>query len=200
MIKKLHPVQEKLLSLLKNTYDNPLTVRELQEELKLSSPSLVQYHIVQLEKLGYLHRNPSNPRDYQISDSGPEKLVTYLNLYGMAQCGPRGLFLDGNPVSKIPISSRILKFPSNQAFMVKANGDSMYPKINSGDLVIAKKSDTAENGDIVVCVNNGEVLIKKISLGENIILVSLNPKVEPFIAADDFKIEGVVKSVLSYSL
>ncbi|MFA5749743.1 MAG: ArsR family transcriptional regulator, partial [Candidatus Shapirobacteria bacterium] len=97
-MKNISPVQQKLLSTLKNNINNPLTVRELQEDLDLSSPSLVQHHIVQLEKLGYLKRNPTNPRDYQIVSDGPEKLITYLNLYGLAQCGPKGSLLDGDPI------------------------------------------------------------------------------------------------------
>lgn len=194
-------IQQKLLSVLKDNLDNPLTVRELQEELKLSSPSLVQHHIIQLEKLGWLKRNPSNPRDYQVVVGEAEKLITYLNLYGMAQCGPKGSFLDGNPIEKIPISSKLLSFPTDQAFMVKAKGDSMTPKIHNGDLVIAQKSDNANNGDIVVCVNDGEVLIKKIKKDDKTILISLNSdEYEPFIASSDFRIEGIVKSVLSYSL
>ncbi|MBP6989322.1 peptidase S24 [Candidatus Shapirobacteria bacterium] len=199
-MKKLSTTQEKLLLLLKKTIDNPYTVRELQEELNLSSTSLVQHHIVQLEKKGYLHRNPANPKDYQVLDGEPEKLITYVNLFGMAQCGPKGSFLDGNPIDRVPISSRLLKFPSNQAFMVKAKGDSMTPKINNGDLVIAQKSNTANTGEIVVCVNDGEVLIKKVLLGKETILVSLNQKYEPFLASANFKIEGIVRSVLSYSL
>lgn len=199
-MRKLHPVQEKLLSLLKNNYDDPLTVRELQSELGLSTPSLVQYHINQLEKLGYLHRDSSNPRNYQVASDGPEKLITYLNLYGMAQCGPKGSCLDGNPIDRIPISSRLLKFPSEQAFMVKAKGDSMAPKINAGDLVIARRGIEPKNGDIVVCVNDGEVLIKKLQLDGEKILISLNPEYKTFVASKDFKVEGVVKSILSYSL
>jgi len=83
--------------------------------------------------------------------------------------------------------------------MVKAKGDSMLPKINDSDLVIARKTNDAESGDIVVCVNNGEILIKKIQRGrKEIILVSLNVTYEPFVASDDFKVEGIVRGVLSY--
>lgn len=201
-MKNISPIQEKLLSVLKNNIDNPLTIRELQDELDLSSPSLVHHHIVQLEKKGFLKRNPSNPKDYQVVSEGPEKLITYLNLYGLAQCGPKGLCLEGDPIDRIPISSKLLSFRSDQAFMVKANGDSMSPKINNGDLVIVQKKKMANDGDIVVCVNNGEALIKKIKKDTNkTILISLNSeKYEPFIASDDFRIEGLVKGVLSYSI
>ena len=168
-MKKLHPAQQRLIDLLKENIDDPLTIRELQDELALSSPSLVYHHIQQLEKKGYLRRNPLNPKDYQILADSPEKQVTYLNLYGLAQCGPNGSIFDGNPIERIPISSKILGFPSSEAFMVKAKGDSMAPRINEKDLVVARKTNDAENGDVVVCVNNGETLIKKIQKGNELI-------------------------------
>jgi len=201
-MKALHKVQKQLLESLKKNIDDPLTIRELQEELGISSPSVVHHHIQQLEKKGYLRRNPSNPRDYQVLSDSPDKKVSYLNLYGLAQCGPAGSVLDGHPVDRVPISSKILGFSAADAFMVKARGDSMSPRINEGDLVIAKKTNTANNSDIVVCVNDRDALIKRIKKqGDNIILTSINQKYDPFIASTDyFKIEGVVKSVLSYSI
>jgi repressor LexA len=198
---KLHPTQEKLLQLLRDNITDPLTIRELQEELNLSTPSLVHHHIQQLEKKGYLRRNPSNPQDYQVMADSPEKKIAYLNMYGMAQCGPNGSILTGDPIERIPLSTQIIGFQSEDAFMVKARGNSMAPKINEGDLVIAKKAHDAPNGSIVVCVNNGEALIKKIQKqNDKIILVSLNSAYDPFIASEDFKIEGVVKGFLSYRI
>lgn len=195
---KLHPAQRCLLDILKNNIDDPLTIREIQEELKLSSPSLVFHHIQQLEKKGYLRRNPLNPRDYQILADEPEKKITYLNMYGLAHCGPKGSILEGNPIERVPIASKILGFSSEEAFMVKAKGNSMAPKINDKDLVIARKTNDAENGSIVVCVNDGEALIKKIQKGRQIILISLNPEYEPFVASKNFRIEGVVRGIYSY--
>jgi len=198
-MKELHATQKKLLELLRLNMDSPLTIRELQESLDVSSPSVVHHHIKQLEKNGYLKRNPQNTKDYIITDL-PERAVVYINQYGLAQCGPDGSILDGTPTDRIPIASRLLKFPSDEAFLVEAKGDSMEPKIKSGDLVIARKQKHAENGDIVICVNNTETLIKKyVSENQIIILHSLNnSKYHPFIAADDFRIEGIVKNVLQY--
>ena len=193
----LHPVQKRLFDLLSQHIDEPLTVRELQEEIDASSTSVVAHHISQLERKGYLKRNPNDPRDYILLD-GPEKQVAYLNMYGLAQCGPKGSILDGAPVDKIPISTRLLTFPSSEGFLVKARGDSMVPRINEGDIVIAQKLSDADNGSIVVCVNQGEALIKKIRKEKNgIILTSLNTAYEPFLAAKDFRIEGVVRGVVS---
>lgn len=196
----LHSAQQSLLNLLKKHIDDPLTIREMQDELGVSSTSLVYHHIQQLEKRGYLRRNPSNPQDYHILTDAPDKRITYVNMYGLAHCGPRGSVLDGNPVERVPIASRILGFPADEAFMVKAKGDSMSPKINDKDLVVVRRSNTAKDGNIVVCVNKGEVLIKKIQKDQKIILSSLNPKYPPFVADDDFRIEGVVRGVYSYDL
>lgn len=199
-MKELHPAQKKLLDILRKNIDEPLTIRRIQNIMEVSSPSVVQHHIQQLEKKGYLRRNPLNPKDYQILAESPDKQVTYLNLYGFAQCGPNGSIFDGDVIERVPISSKILGFPSSEAFMVRAKGDSMTPRINEKDLVIARKANNADNGSVVVCVNSGETLIKKIQKGKEIILISLNPKYQPFVASDDFRVEGVVKGVYSYQV
>lgn len=197
-MKKLHPTQKKLINLLRETVEDPMTIRELQEELNLSSTSVVAHHINQLEKKGYLKRDPNNPRNYQVLSDSPEKIITYLNLYGLAHCGPNGSILDGDPIERIPISSRIITFPVREAFMIKAKGDSMEPKICEGDLVIARKADVADSGSIVVCVNDGEAIIKKMQIDDGkTILLSLNSKYPPFVAAEDFRVEGEVRGIIT---
>ncbi len=194
---RLHKAQEKLIEILSKNMDEPLTVRELQDLIGASSTSVVVHHMSQLEKKGYLKKNPNNSRDYQILKR-PDKEIAYLNLYGLAACGPEGSILDGNPIDRIPVSTKLLSFPASKAFMVKAKGDSMLPKINPGDFVVVEKSNKAENGVTALCVNDGQVLIKKINLqNKKVILVSLNTEFEPFIAADDFRVEGIIRGVIS---
>jgi repressor LexA len=194
---QLHPLQKKLLVLLANNTDMLLTIREMQDELGASSTSVVAHHLNQLEKKGYLKRNPYNPRDFQIL-KGPEKQVVYLNLYGLVHCGPNGTILDDNPIERIPISTRLLSFPAVEGFLVKAKGDSMAPKINEGDLVIVRNISDVDSGRVVVCVNNGEAIIKKIQKEkQGNILISLNSKYPPFLAAEDFRVVGEVRGVIS---
>lgn len=200
--KNLHPLQGKLLNLLAKNTDDPLTIREMKETLGVSSTSVIAHHLFQLEKKGYLKKNPYNPRDYQILKGFPEKQIAYLNLYGLAHCGPSGSVLDGDPIERIPVPTRFLTFPSTNGFMVKAKGDSMMPKINDGDLIIAEKTKSVGNGKLAVCVNNGEALIKTIQKEkadgtEKVILISLNPAYVPFLASEDFKIEGEVRGVIT---
>jgi len=198
-MKNLHPTQEGLLNILKRTIDEPLTIQELTDELGISSKSVTYHHIEQLEKKGYLKRNPQNPRDYQLLKE-PEKPIVYINKYGLAQCGKGESMLDGSPVERIPIASKLIKFPAKDAFIVEAKGDSMEPEIHPGDLIIAKKQKTANNNEMVVCINNGSPMIKKFFRGKgNIMLISINEdKHPPIIAENDFRIEGVVKNIIHY--
>lgn len=195
----LHPAQSKLLELLTANSMEPLTIRELQERLGASSTSVVVHHISQLEKKGYLKRNPYNPRVYHVVEHGPEAEVAHVNLYGMARCGPGGSILDGDPIDRVPIAARLLSFPASEAFMMKAKGASMLPRIQEGDLVIARKTSIAQDGKVFVCINNEECLIKLVRLIDGrVFLESFNRDAFPiFAAGDDFRVEGEVRHVMS---
>lgn len=199
---ELHRNQISLLRLLEQNIENPLSIRQIQDLLDFSSPSVVSYHIKQLEKKGYLKRNPHNPKDYQIFLT-PEKEVVVLNQYGNAQCGPSGSILDGNPVDKIPIASKLLRFSANEAFIVSAKGDSMEPRIHEGDLLISQKHSSPNDGDIIVCVLDKEVLIKRFFHQANrITLISINNDKYPPIPVsenDYFKVEGIVRNIIKYN-
>lgn len=196
--KRLHKVQEQLLELLTTNADKLFTIREMQALLNISSTSGVVRHLVQLEKRGYLKRNPYNSRDYTVLGQSPEKEIAWLNLYGLAQCGQPGMILGNQPIDRIPIASRLLSFPSAEAFLVRAKGDSMAPRIKEGDYVICRQTKTLDNGMLAICVNNGEALIKKVQKdGASTILISMNPTHLPFLAASDFRIVGEVKGVIA---
>jgi repressor LexA len=201
-MKKLHVKQTEILRILKDNRDNPLTIKKLSEEAQIESPGVLYHHLNQLEKKGYLKRNPNNSKDYFVVDS-PENSVVYVGKYGLAQCGPNGSILEGDPISFIPIASSLIRFPVSDAFIVEAQGDSMEPKIKEGDIIIAKKQQSAENGEIVVCVFKLEALIKRFSkIDRTILLVSLNQdKYPPLLVTSetDLKIEGIVKNILNYN-
>lgn len=178
--------------------EEPLSYRDLAREVDVASTNTIAYHLRLLEKKGYLKRDPVNPHGYAVLIK-PETGVAYLNLYGLAHCGPRGSLLDGHPIDRLPVAARMIPFSVADAFLVKAKGNSMEPRIYDGDIVVAKKQNIAETGDLVVCVNQGESLIKKIKREKHgIILSSLNTKYEPFLASkEDFRIEGTVKAIIS---
>ena len=196
----LHPKQIKLLQLLKDNIDTPLTMSALSEEAEIYSPGVLYHHIRQLEKKGYLKRNRDNPKDYNILDS-PEKSIVYINKYGLAQCGPNGSLLSGNVIDRIPIASSLLRFPASLAFIVEAKGDSMEPKITNGDIIIAKRQNIAEHGDLIVCIYNEKVLIKQfLHIAKRFVLNSLNDKYKliEVLPGNGLKIEGIVKNIIHY--
>lgn len=196
-MKSLSEIQTKILSILEENMDNPLTFREIQDLIGASSVNLVQHHIKQLEKKGHLKRNPSNPRDYTIFDSK----IAYINVYGEASCGPSGSVLDGEPELRVPISVGLLNTPPGETFFVRAIGDSMKPRIYPGDMVIARMTNYANDGDVVVCVNNGFTIIKQLRKTEKgWLLVSFNGQYEPFEPSEDFYVYGKVEGILTYNI
>lgn len=201
-MKRLHEKQKKLLELLLKNQADPLSIREIQEMLSISSTSVVAHHLKQLERKGYIFRDPSNPRDYKIISDPNDSEIGYVNVYGMAQCGPNGTILDGHPLERLPFAKKLITFPLEQVFIVAAKGDSMQPKIKERDLVVAKMQSGADSGALIVGVHNSKVLIKQYHLTrDGIILTSFNPKYQPIrvVNEEDLIIEGVVKSVISYS-
>ena len=66
-------------------------------------------------------------------------------------------------------------------FGLKVRGDSMAPRIQSGDIVIVRKQETAESGDIcVIMVNGFDATLKQIKRDYNgISLVPFNPDYKP---------------------
>lgn len=73
-------------------------------------------------------------------------------------------------------------------FALQIKGDSMSPNLLEGDIVIVKRQNTVESGDIaIVLVNGAEATVKKVKINENgIMLVAYNTEVyEPHAYTND---------------
>ena len=68
------------------------------------------------------------------------------------------------------------KYGSGDYFCLQVKGDSMSPKIDNGDIVLCKKQDSVENGDLaIVIVDDEEGMIKQVEYGDDSIkLISFN--------------------------
>ena len=153
-----------------------------------------------------------------------EMLANFLNIYKsdlIEEHGRTDMF--GNPVVNIPILG-IVKAgydylaqenwigtididkklaDSGEFFALKVHGDSMFPVLIESDIVIIKKQNDFENGDLVVAIVNGdESTIKKGKKNDNSILLQpLNTNYEPLIFTyDEMKtipvtIVGIVKQL-----
>ena len=102
-----------------------------------------------------------------------------------------------NEVSRVPLPNNIEK--NGEYFGLKVQGDSMIDAgISEGDTVIVKKTDTAENGKIVVAlIDDHEAMLKRIRRkGKTIALESANKNYETKIFGPDrVKVQGVLVSL-----
>jgi len=102
-----------------------------------------------------------------------------------------------NEVTRIPLPENIEK--NGEFFGLKVQGDSMIEAgINDGDTVIVKKTDTAENGKIVVAlIDDQEAMLKRIRRkGKTVALESANRNYETKIFGPDrVKVQGILVSL-----
>ena len=102
-----------------------------------------------------------------------------------------------NEVSRIPLPSNLEK--NGEYFGLKIQGDSMIDAgINEGDTVILKKTDTADNGKIVVAlIDDHEAMLKRIRRkGKTVALESANKNYETKIFGPDrVKVQGILVSL-----
>lgn len=70
---------------------------------------------------------------------------------------------------------------TGEFFGLRIKGASMEPRMRDGDVVIVRKQDTAETGDtVVVLVNGDSATVKKIKAGpDGISLIPTNPAYDP---------------------
>ena len=102
-----------------------------------------------------------------------------------------------NEVSRIPLPENIEK--KGEYFGLKVQGDAMIEAgINDGDTVVIKKTDTADNGKIVVAlIDDHEAMLKTIrKKGKTGALESANKNYETKnIGPDRVKVQGVLVSL-----
>ena len=102
-----------------------------------------------------------------------------------------------NEVSRIPLPANIER--DGEFFGLKVQGDSMIEAgINDGDTVIVKKTDTADNGKIVVAlIDDHEAMLKRIRRkGKTVALESANRNYETKIFGPDrVKVQGILVSL-----
>lgn len=161
--------------------------REVMEACNLTSLSLVSRYLDLLQTRGQIKKNPLGGIEMSINLSS----TTFAPLVGQVRCGAP-IFAQENYQSICSLPSEI--FGKGELFMLSAIGDSMKDAgINEGDILVVRKSDYAENGQIVVALIDDEATVKRFKKTSNkIILHPENSKYQD-ILLDDVKILGVVQ-------
>jgi repressor LexA len=182
----------------------PPTVREIGDAVGLASPSTVHAHLANLERAGLLKRDPTKPRALELSGRVPreaprrEEARRTLPLVGeIAAGGP--LLAEDNIEEYLAVPELIERRGAD--FLLRVKGDSMIEAgILDGDVVVVKRQQSAENGDVVVALAGAdetadEATVKRF-FRENgrIRLQPENAALEP-IYADHVEIIGKVTGV-----
>ncbi len=114
-----------------------------------------------------------------------------------------GALAENEIVDYIPV---VIENPCDvkDTIAIKVTGDSMYPKIEDGDIIIVRKQESVDSGDIaVLLLDDNEGLVKRVVYGDTWIeLHSINPeyKTRRFDEADVLRLRVVGKVIGSYKV
>ena len=152
--------QQEILDFLVDYVDRqgyPPTVREIGEAVGLASPSTVHAHLANLERAGFLRRDPTKPRALELLTGGRKRSaaaevpgVERLPLVGEIAAG-RPLLAEENIEEHVAVPELLAHGGAD--FLLRVKGDSMVNAgILDGDLVVVRRQDTARDGEIVVAL------------------------------------------------
>ncbi|MDP9496077.1 MAG: transcriptional repressor LexA [Actinomycetota bacterium] len=169
--------QRKVLEVIRESIDRrgyPPTVREIGEAVGLTSTSSVSHQLVTLQKKGFLRRDPSRPRAVDVrlpaepplsADTADDAVAraakpqpTYVPVLGRIAAG--GPVLAEQAVEDVfPLPRELVG--TGTLFLLRVVGDSMVEAaIADGDWVVVRQQPTADNGDIVAAMIDGEATVK----------------------------------------
>jgi repressor LexA len=182
----------------------PPSVREIAEAVGLVSPSSVAYQLKELEKKGYLRRDPNRPRAVDVRPPGEladEEAIraqrptpAYVPMVGRIAAG--GPILAEQSVEDVfPLPRELVG--EGTLFLLHVKGDSMIDAaICDGDWVAVRQQPTANSGEIVAAMIDGEATVKTYRRRDGRIwLMPQNPAFEP-IPGEQATILGRVVAVL----
>ena len=200
---KISPKQQEILDYIKNEILDrgfPPAVREICEAVHLKSTSSVHSHLEALEKNGYIRRDATKPRAIEIIDDNfnlVRKEVVNVPVIGTVAAGQPILAVE-NIETYFPIPSEYM--PNEQSFMLKVRGESMINAgIYDGDMVLVRKQNTAQNGDIIVALLDDSATVKTFYKEKDCCrLQPENDTMDPIIVKEDLRILGKVFGVFRF--
>lgn len=225
--KGLSERQKKILEVLEQFQEDPgypPSIREICDATEISSTSVVNYYLGQLEEMGYIERDARVSRGIrllktlaEISGSASQTAeAVRQRVAELMQIPLLGRIVAGSPMpvpssdfayfdkeSMVDVARSLL--PTRDAtagdlFALEVQGDSMIDAmVNDGDIVIMKASREARNGEMVaIWLNDKEETTLKYFYLENgqVRLQPANPTMEPIIIKDPKTVEIQGKVVM----
>ncbi len=179
------------------------TIGEMQRALRLSSKSLVAYHLKALEEEGVIDREPEVARGIDLSGVGKRaRAVPLMGPIAAGQPIPVPTEETWHTVAQDTVDVPADMLPRNiQAFALRVEGKSMIDAfVDDGDIVVLEATPAAENGQMVAAwlTDRQEATLKKIYYEpRRIRLQPANESMEPiYVDPDKIEVQGRVVAVL----
>jgi repressor LexA len=179
------------------TRDQPPTIAEIGKQFQMSSSASVHSILMALEREGLIKRIPNVSRGIEIvkrAENGDDYEIPLL-----------GLVAAGQPIEAI-LAHETVSAPKNmmgrgRMFALRVRGDSMIEEnIQDNDIIIVSSQETAENGQMVVALIDGNyATVKKFYREPDFIrLEPANPQFKPiFIKTPGrLQLQGVVRGLI----
>jgi repressor LexA len=170
----------------------PPSIREIGKQADISSTSVVNYYLNQLEEWGYIERDRKISRGVRLAKPIRKAIddlmaVPMLGMIGASELipNPSTDFANYDPESSIEVARSLLpeRERSSTLFALQVEGDSMIDAmVNDGDIVIMKSVQDASDGDMVaVRLTDTDETTLKFFYRENgsVRLQPANPEYEP---------------------
>jgi repressor LexA len=169
----LTPRQQRVLTVIRDSIERrgyPPSMREIGERVGLTSSSSVAHQLKVLEEKGFLKRDPNRPRALSVYTPDEAAVVdetgvgdampaaTYVPVVGRIAAG--GPILAEERVEDVfPLPKTLVG--EGTLFLLEVAGDSMIDAaICNGDYVVVRQQPTAENGEVVAAMLDGEATVK----------------------------------------
>ncbi len=190
--------QRRILEIIREfTAENgyPPSVREIGELVGLSSSSTIHAHLKALERRGLISRDPTKPRALRTGTLPASRDALVVPILGRVAAGV--------PITAQEDIEGEFLFPSgyvpraSDAFMLRVQGDSMVDAaILNGDLILVRPQRTADNGEIVVAMVDGEATVKRFYREAGRVRLQPENQAMAPIYASDVEIVGRVEAVV----
>ncbi|HQR28561.1 MAG TPA: transcriptional repressor LexA [Nocardioides sp.] len=180
----LTPRQQRVLAHIKDSIEQrgyPPSMREIGDAVGLTSSSSVAHQLKVLEQKGYLKRDPNRPRALEVFLPEVMAARRAISAADESSLDPTGVGDALPAASYVPVVGRIAAggpilaeervedvFPlprqlvgEGTLFLLEVSGDSMIEAaICDGDYVVIRQQPTANNGEIVAAMIDGEATVK----------------------------------------
>jgi len=185
-----------------------LTLHEIAEVVRLANVSNLSYHLSCVQDKECLGGGEGRPRPAVVRSlyhpAWPEADETPISIVSLdiVYVPLIGRIAAGNPIYAEQSAEDIFPLPrqlvgEGNLFLLEVSGDSMvHAAITDGDWIVIREQPTAENGEIVAAMIDGDATVKTFTRADDHVwLIPANPDYKP-ILGDDVTIIGKAVAVL----